>query len=476
MKRLLVWILAVPLLGGCLLPYESWMPRARLDPPGDFTRQAPTADTVLADGGEPWWEAWNDPGLNAYMDAVLAGNLDIAKAVERYRQFAAQAVIAGAPRRPYLNFLGNAQRANTPGFPSDTTGGAYSFSAGAGYELDLWGRLASTEAAALFRRQASEQDLRALYVTVTAEAADLYFFAVEQRAQLALNKRLVASYRDALDMVRLRYRSGLSPALDVYLAKQNLIGGQAKRPVYEDALSSATHALAVLAGRFPENAFAMERASLTFDRNPVPDVIPATLVRQRPDIAAAYARLRAFDQDIAAAVADRFPRVNLMAALGRSGSDSAYGYITGGFWNIITELAVPIIDGGRRRAEVERRQAQFMEALHGYRQTVLGAFREVEDALSAISAGEQRIKLLGERLEAAEAGFRLARERYTAGLDDYLTVLSSQVIRFDVESQLVAARRELVSARIALLRALGGSWMEKDMTGKLGALRGRARQ
>lgn len=474
-RHLLILTLFPLLLTGCVLPHSSWMERLHLTAPAAFEQPVPSGRTVLTTAGERWWRLWNDPALDAYMDKVLAGNLDIAKAVERYRQFAAQAVIAGAVRSPQLNALGNARRAQTPGYIEDTTGGDYSFSASAAYEVDLWGRIAAGEQAATFAAQASKEDLRALYVTVTAQAVDTYFLAVEQQQQLDLNTRITTSYQDALEMVSLRYQSGLSPALDVYLAKQNLMGGKAKRPLYEHNLAVATHALSVLAGTFPEDKLPISRPSLDPDRNPLPAVIPAAVLQQRPDIRAEYLRLQARDQEIAAAIADRFPRINLMAALGRSGADSAFGYITGGFWNLIADLSAPVVDGGRRAAEVERRKAAFMEEIHTYRQKVIAAFKEVEDALSAIRTTRQRIDLLEQRLAAAEAGFRLAQERYTAGLDDYLTVLSSQVIRFDVESQLISARRELISARISLLRALGGTWMEADMNKKIQAAEARAR-
>ncbi len=177
--------------------------------------------------------------------------------------------------------------------------------------------------------------------------------------------------------------------------------------------------------------------------------------------------MRAGDARVAAAIAERFPNVNLLADYGRLRTDFGIGAITGSFWDVILQLSQPVVDGGRRRAEVDRSRAAFRESLAGYHQTVLQAFQEVEDALSANHASELRVAYLDERVAASAGSLRLSLDRYLRGLSDYLPVLTAQAAHFNAQSQLLAARRQLISDRISLARALGGNWMESELEQRL---------
>jgi len=143
------------------------------------------------------------------------------------------------------------------------------------------------------------------------------------------------------------------------------------------------------------------------------------------------------------------------------------GLLKGEFWSLLGNLAMPIVDGGRRRAEVDRKEAALREAVAAYQQKVLLAFQEVEDALVNNYATEQRIKRLAETAQATSATLRLSTDRYLAGLVDYLPVLTAQRTDFDVSSRLLAARRQLLADRISLARSLGGAWMQAKMNSRL---------
>ncbi len=170
---------------------------------------------------------------------------------------------------------------------------------------------------------------------------------------------------------------------------------------------------------------------------------------------------------MAAAIADRFPSISLSGTIGRLRQEVTGGLISGDFWSLLGNLALPVIDGGRRRAEVERNQALLAEAVAAYQQKVLAAFQDVEDALANNYAHAQRIERLEETAVATGATLRLSKERYLAGITDYLPVLSAQRADFEVRSRLLSAQRQLLTDRISLARALGGTWMLSEMNNRM---------
>jgi NodT family efflux transporter outer membrane factor (OMF) lipoprotein len=412
---------------------------------------------------ERWWESFADPQLNALIDEAFAANLDLDQAFARLQQTEAQLQSTAAAQRPFLTLLGESKEEKTPSFFDDIQGSSHRFSAAAGYEVDLWRKLASRTRGARLDLAASRREVETLYLTLAARVADLYFLAVEQRAQLALTDRNIAAFADTLERVERRYREGLVPALDVYQSRQNLAGARSRRPQFENSLAATEHALAVLLGRYPGGAAAGGLAALPAIAEQFATGLPSQLLARRPDVEAALLRLQASDARIAAAIADRFPSVNLLANYGYMRTAFSTGDIVGTFWNVAVDLAQPILDGGRRAAEVERNRAVFRENLARYQQAVLTAFQEVEDALVANRTTEERISFLAQREEASEAALRLALDGYLQGLSDYLPVLTAQGLQFDAESQLLAARRQLFADRITLARALGGEWMDEEM-------------
>ena len=415
-----------------------------------------------AEAGAPggrWWEVFADPRLDALLAEAFGHNLDLAQGVARLEAAQAAARAGEAALFPTLDLRGSTSRKSAPGFLGTDTGNGYSMSAAAGYEVDLWRRVRSGRDAARLAAQASAEDLHTLYLALSAQVADLYYLAAEQRAQLALTDRTIAAFADAAARVEERYRHGLVPALDLYQARQNVAAAQARRPPIAATLNRAEHALAVLLGRYPGATAGGALAALPPVPEQFPAGLPATLLTRRPDLRAALRRVEASDAQVAVAVANRFPALNLLANYGRSSTAFSAGAITGTFWNVGADLLAPIVDGGRRRAEVKRSEAELRASLAGYQQAVLRAFQEVEDALSDNRATEEEIARLAESVAATAATLENAWDRYLQGLVEFLPVLTAQQALFDAESRLLAARRSLLSHRITLARALGGDWM-----------------
>ncbi len=413
-----------------------------------------------------WWETFHDDVLDRLMKEAFAGNQDLARSFARLDQLEAVSRQAKSVEYPFLTGAGEVGKSRQPGIFGGDTGDRYTLSLSAGYEIDLWDKNRSGAMAAKLEEGASLEDVRSMYITLSAELADLYYLAVEQRAQIRLTDGTIASFENTLDLVKRRYLQGLVSALDVYQARQNLSFAQASRPVFEANLAGAEHAIAVLLGRYPGTDLAGQVASLPETPGTFPAGIPAQVLARRPDVQAEFLRVKASDARVAQAVADRFPSFNLLANYGRSRTSYPAGDVTGIFWDVLAAAAMPVIDGGRRKAEVDRSEAEFRETLSRYRQKVLVAFGEVENALARNRTTEERIRRLEERVEATAGALRLSLDRYLLGLSDYLPVLTAQGSDFTARSQLLAARRQLISDRISLARALGGDWMEEDMANR----------
>lgn len=416
---------------------------------------------------ERWWESFGDERLDLLMAEAFAANLDLAQAYARLDQADAVARTARASRLPSLGLEGSGGKLRQSTFLGPETTESYRLSAAAAFELDLWRKNASRASAARLDARAAEADVRTAYLSLSARVADLYYLAVEQRAQLELADRSIAAFSDTVERVERRYREGLVPALDLYQSRQNLSAARARRPQFENSLAATEHALAVLLGRYPDGGATGELVELPSLEQDFPTGLPSRLLASRPDIEAALLRLKGSDERIAAAIAERFPSFNLVGSYGGNSTEIGDLFQSGNiFWSLLLNLAQPVIDGGRRSAEVDRNRALFRENLARYHQAVLTAFREVEDALAATRTTEERIARLGERVEASRAALRLSLDNYLQGLSEYLPVLTAQGLLFDAESQLLASRRQLVADRISLARALGGNWMRQEMARK----------
>ena len=442
---------------GCAV-HSSQMPEQTIMPQSYVQAEHETPASPALDR---WWERFNDQRLNDLINEALAKNLDIAQAFARLSQAQASFRAVQGAARPFVNLEGQAKASRQLSSFGDDTGTSTSLSAAAGYELDLWRKLASRNEAAWQESQAAAEDLKTLTLTLTAQLADLYYLGVEQRAQLKLIDELIKSYRETTERIERRYQEGLATAQDLYQARQNLATTKARRPVYTATIETTNHAISVLLGRFPEKEISGSLATI-----PVPPPfeagLPGQLLLRRPDIKAAHMRLQAKDERIAAAIADRLPSVNLLAAIGFSETEVPVS-LSGIFWNIMASAVQPVIDGGRRKAEVDKSEAAFDESFYRYQQLVLQSVQEVEDALARIKAHTERLHSLEkEALTASAANERLATEQYFQGLHDYLPVLIAQRFHVETVSQTLAAQRQVVSDYISLMRALGGDWMDEQ--------------
>ena len=462
MKNSLI-LLLILVLTGCA-SYKSMMNNSTIDMPSSYSN----IENKPAPPVGKWWEQFRDAKLNYLMEETFIHNLDIAQAYERLEQSKDILLKTDSARGLIMNLKGTAGRRRQSVLSRSVTTNNYSLSTAAKYELDIWGKLKSGTSAAKFDVMASEQDLNALYISISAQLADLYYLAVEQQAQLDLSDKTIDSFEDTLDRVERRYRSGLVPALDVYQSRANLASAKAQRPIFESSFTTSLNAIAVIIGRFPDrkSIYIAEEMKVPPEFNAG---VPSQLLMRRPDINAALLRLTASNERIGAAISDRFPSFNLSGNYGGS-SDKLKDILDSPniIWNILMQIAQPILDAGNRKAEVNRTKAVFRENLALYHKTVLNAFREVEDSLAKSRTSEERIMMLGDTVSASENSYRISLDNYMQGLTDYLPVLTEQLRHFTAKSNLLTAKRQLLSNRIQLARALGGAWTDQIKTYQYG--------
>ncbi len=410
-----------------------------------------------------WWRAMGEPALNQLMDQALSANPGLLAAAWRLTQAQASAVKAGASRLPQLDAEAVASRRHTENSAGSGASAAAaktdvdSFSLGlaAAYEVDLWGRLAALHQAACEEVTASCDDLESAAVSLTAELAETWFQAREQRVQLTLLSNQVAVSRRFLDLTELRYRHGQSSAVEVLQQRQQVASLCALIPRARSSYETLRHGLAVLSGQWPGKV-AVVRDDDFQPLPPMPDTgVPADLLLQRPDLRAALTRLEAQDRRLAAAVAERLPSLRLSASTGAL-SQELSELLDGWFWNLAGNLAAPLFDGRRRAAEADRTRAVLREQSVKCKQALLQAVREVEDAL----VRERELdRVLAEKTQQLEWSVMLLdqeRRRYRLGLTDYLPVLLALNSQQALERDYVTAQRQRISARIQLYRALGG--------------------
>ena len=435
-------------------------PRAELVVPETFSSALPAEGVVVA---ERWWLDFDDPQLNELQTRLFSDNLNLRQAFLRLDQLEARQRTAQSGLFPSLNLNASGRReqtVNQAGTENQTSSGRLTLAAA--YELDLWQRLRHRATAAELRLLAGEDEVRTLLLSLSSRLAELYFIGVEQRAQLDLLERRLHHNRELVRIITERYQSGLAEASEIYQAQQNLAQMEAQIPLFETTLNQTSNAIALLLGQAP-GSVQIERHQLPALTNVIAIGLPANLLSRRPDVSAALLELEAADRDLAAAVADRLPRLDLTANIGRSISSLSSGDVAGTFWSLALGLTQPLIDGGRLKAASDLQQAIRDEKQLTSQLKILTAIEEVESALHAEQGNARREHLLAQQQLLNENVLRIRTENYLLGLTDSLELLRSEMAQLEVRSQQLSNQRQWISNRITLIRALGGHWMDEEI-------------
>lgn len=405
-----------------------------------------------------WWKAYGNEELNAMVEEALAANFSIQVAWARLRQAGASSVQARSDRFPTLNGTGDYAHTSTYNGKTqrDSQSETYSVGLSAGYEVDLWGRVQAQAAAGNLDYMASREDLSTTAVSVAGEVVSRWLEIQTQRKKKRILEKQIEANQTYLELIELRFRNSIATALDVYQQRQNLASVKAKLPPIESSERILLHELALLMGR-PAGGVTVSDADLP-DLPPLPGIgLPADLLAYRPDVRSAGLALASADWSVAEARANRLPSLNLTGYGEYSGTQLTNIFDT---WTLGLAGSVvgPIFDGGYRKAAVEKARGVVDQRIAEYKETVFTAFKEVEDALTREVWQQKYIAALETQLEAARVSLREASSRYTQGLADYLPVLSALLSVQTLELSLADEYDNLLLYRVALHRALGGTW------------------
>ncbi len=415
------------------------------------------SDVCWAHVAGSWWTVFNDDTLNALVESALMDNTALRAAWLRVEQagYASRAVAAG--RLPQLAIGGTAGQVRrlTSGGGEAATLSQWGVSAAATYELDVWRRLSASIGQADALYEATSGDHKAMAISLAASVCEAWFDVNEQmqlldilRAQLVLNE-------ENLKSIERRYRRGLATLLDVYQQRELVASTHSLIPRAEALVEVARHRLAVLVGLFPGESSLSGIGFLPMLPSPVEGEVDAFVVEDRPDVRAAFLRLSAAEQAAAAAHRDRFPVLRLKTAASSTEEDPGD---LGEDWSgeALLSIELPLIDGGRRRADVNRLQAATKERLENYAETVRQAMREVYDARILEAKQAETVEQLENELKASRDTLEQSRKRYANGLVDYLSVLTAQTRVQQLERSMVSSRRLQLSYRVQLCRAIAG--------------------
>jgi outer membrane protein, multidrug efflux system len=409
---------------------------------------------------QAWWKLYKDSTLTSLVERSLENNQELAGASARLRQ--ARAISRSTRTRyfPSIDLSGSANRSKSriSGTNSSTIGNDFSVPADFSYELDIWGKTRREVESAEASEAATAESLNALRLTIAGEVAQTYWALRAVDADRASLARTVELRRKTLSLLTEQRDAGAISGLDLSRADTEVATAEAERIDLEQDRLELVNALAVLAGAAATGSTVPEKTTLP-EPPSVPVSVPSELLRQRPDIRSAERTVASANADIGVAIASYYPSVGIGGSGGFSaGSTSDLFKSSALIWSIGPNVSVPIVGQASLRAQRDAAIAAHEAASADYRQTVLNAMREVENALQGSKILVQRQEAQERATASANETFDLSSKRFEAGLVSFLDVVDAERTRLDAERSSNGVRAERLALSVSLIRALGGEW------------------
>ena len=432
---------------------EMTFPKAwHASPEGGLTNEE--GDTVDL---SRWWKRLGDPVLSDLIDRAVKGNLDLKEAHARLYEARARRGISRSDRFPTLDASGSATKSRSNGDGREL----YAIDFDAGWELDMFGSVRRSVEAAEGDLQASQENLRDVLVSLTAEVALNYIEVRTGQARLAAAKSNLANQQEIYQLTQFRFQAGLDDELVVQQARYNLENTRSQIPALQTSLEEAKNRLSVLLGERP----GVLHEELE-EQKPIPVAplnvavgVPADVLRRRPDVRKAERELAAQTARVGVAYADLYPRITLSGSIGLESVSTGSLFSSGSrFYSFGPRITWPIFDAGAIRNNIEVQSAMQEQKLIQYESAVLGALEEVENALVAYAKEQNRRYALDDAVQAAQRAAELAQVKYQAGLIDFGVLLDAQRSLTSYQDQLARSNGSVTSNLVRLYKALGGGW------------------
>ncbi|MDV6344035.1 efflux transporter outer membrane subunit [Nitrosomonas sp. Is37] len=454
MIRVFIWIILFLILAGCNMLPQRHVQEVGAEMPDQWVEDKAFSQPIPT----KWVETFGDPQLSALIDSALADNYELKAVAARVDAAIAQARIDGSGRWPQLFFTADHQQVQIreAGFGSSRFD-VFEVLFGLSWEVDVWGRIRDFQQAAVLEADATAVDYYGAKLSLAARVAQSYFELVEANLQAEVVEQSIKDRTIIVNLVQGRFQRGLERGLDLRLALTDLANAEAQLKETRNRIQIITRRLEILLGRYPAgneiNTSVLPQLPVGISAG-----LPSELLERRPDVVAAFGRLRAADFRTVSSKKLRLPRITLTAAGGTRSSDLTELIDPKAVaWNVFSGLMQPLFTGGRIQGEIFRNQARAEEALNFYKNTALNAFREVEQALAAEEWLRQQEASLKKAVEQTESSRKLAVYSYRNNLIGILTLLDSYRSTLNAQSAHLSIIRQLLSNRINLYLALGGN-------------------
>jgi len=421
-----------------------------------------TVETAQLTG---WWKTFNDPQLERLVELALISNTDLKIADARVREVRAMRGVANSARYPNVEQSTVIARhrtvLQTPNALIPVESGLYQIGFDASWELDFFGGVRNSVKAATAEVQAAEETRRDVMVTLISEVARNYIALRGYQRQLEVTLNNIDTQRDTRDLTKVRARAGLATDLDVSRAEAQLASTESVVPELEGLLLNTSHRLGVLLGRSPGALVGDLQKNEPIPAAPagVPIGLPAELLRRRPDVRRAEADIIAETARLGVARSDLYPKFELNGLLGRTATSP--GGLTLGVGNFFfggVGIRFPIFNGGRIRSNIRAQDARLDQAILVYEDTLRHSFEDVENSLTSYQREREQRAKLEQAAASNRRAVELAKELYTAGLSDFLSVLEAEKSLYASEDELARSQAAVSINLVALYKALGGGW------------------
>ena len=455
-------ILVFLFLSGCAVGPDFKTPV--VETPENYRFEKVPVETMI---NLKWWDLFNDPVLYTLVSQAVENNKDLKIAASRVEQARAALGFTSADQYPAINIEAGAGTGNfAGGTRSDTRNHNYYVAPVLSWEIDFWGKFRRATESAKAELMASEYALRTVQIGLISEVVGSYYLLLDYHQRVKISKDTLESRQKSLNIIQKRFDRGIIPELDVNQAQIQKQIAAAAIPQYERSVSKTENVLSILLGKLPGAITTGKGLKLETAPPEIPVGLPADILERRPDIIEATYLLEAQTAKIGVAVAMRLPAISLTGILGLASSQLAGITSQGGAWSVSAGLFGPIFEFYKNIRRVEIEEAKTKEVLYFYENTVLTAFKEVEDSLIEIDTYRRQMAAVGNKEKAAQNAYRLAKLRYDKGVSSYLEVLETERALFSAELELSQLKQQYLNGYVKLYKALGGGWITKEEMNK----------